>query len=231
MAAEQFNYFSEIEERFCLRRGTAVLLSTLDWALIETWKEAGIPLDAVLRGIDEAFDRYDARPKKTRKVNSLAYCAQQVLVAAEEARESAVGARREPTDSVQGLESARIATYFDQNAAALESSAAAPASCRDLLTEAAGTLHTLAEGMKGTASASLEDVERRLAVIEEKLFAALLAATASDELVGFRAEAERELAPYRRKLSGPQIEHLLRQYLQKRLLERYGVPRLSLFYM
>jgi len=231
MADEQFNYFSEIEERFCVRRGTAVLLSTLDWALIETWKEAGIPLDAVLRGIDEAFDRYDARPKKTRKVNSLAYCAQQVLAAAEETRESAVGARREPTDSAQGLEAARITAYLDQNATALESSALAPVSCRDLLTETAGALHTLAEGLKGTASASLEDVERRLAVIEEKLFAALLAATTNEELAGFRAQAECELAPYRRKMSGPQIEHLLRQYLQKRLLERYRVPRLSLFYM
>ncbi len=47
-----FNYFTEIEERFLRRRGGGLLLSTLDWALIETWKDAGIPLEAVLRGID-----------------------------------------------------------------------------------------------------------------------------------------------------------------------------------
>lgn len=231
MAAEQFNYFSEIEERFCQRRGTAVLLSNLDWTLMETWKEAGIPLETVLRGIDEAFDRYDARPKKSRKVNSLAYCAQQVLAAAEETRESAVGARREAGDGANGLEAERIAAYLDQNATALESSAAGAAPCRELLAESATVLRTLAAGLKGTITASLEEVERRLAVIEEKLFAALLAATPDEELAGFRAEAERELAPYRRKMSGPQIEYLLRQYLQKRLLERYRVPRLSLFYM
>ena len=74
-----FNYFTEIEERFLQRRGGGLLLSTLDWALIETWKDAGIPLEAVLRGIDEAFDRYDQRPSKTKKINSLAYCSQQVL--------------------------------------------------------------------------------------------------------------------------------------------------------
>ena len=49
-----FNYFTEIEERFQQRRGSILLLSTLDWALIETWQEAGIPLDAALRGIDAA---------------------------------------------------------------------------------------------------------------------------------------------------------------------------------
>ncbi len=47
----------------------------------------------------------------------------------------------------------------------------------------------------------------------------------------FGREADRELAPYRRKMSGAQIEQLHKQYLQKRLLEMYGLPRLSLFYM
>ena len=230
MAADLFNYFSEIEERFCHRRGTAVLLSTLDWALIETWKAAEIPLEAVLRGIDEAFDRYYARPKKTRRINSLAYCAQQVLEAAEQAQGAAVGAKREPSESAQGLESERIASYLLQNAAALGASAA-PASARTILDEAAAALTMLAEGLKTGSAASLEDVERRLTMLEEKLLAALLTATPDDELTNFRAEAERELAPYRRKMTGPQIDHLLKQYLHKRLLERYRVPRLSLFYL
>src|SRR5450631_874980 len=87
-----FNYFSEIEERFLQRRGGGLLLSTLDWALIETWKDAGIPLEAVLRGIDEAFDRYNQKASKTKKVNGLAYCSQLVLTAVEEMKEAAVGA-------------------------------------------------------------------------------------------------------------------------------------------
>ena len=79
-----FNYFTEIEERYLQRRGGGLLLSTLDWSLIETWKDAGIPLEAVLRGIDAAFDRYDQRPAKTKKINSLAYCSQEVLAAADD---------------------------------------------------------------------------------------------------------------------------------------------------
>src|ERR1051326_5221501 len=95
-----FNYFTEVEEHYCRRRGTHLQVSTIDWALIETWKDAGIPLDAVLRGIDATFDRYDQRPKKTKKINSLPFCAQEVLSAAEEMKEAAVGStRQEPASA------------------------------------------------------------------------------------------------------------------------------------
>jgi hypothetical protein len=233
-----FNYFTEIEERFQRRRGSALLLSTLDWALIETWKDAGIPLEAVLRGIDAAFDRYDARPSKTRKVNSLAYCAQEVLAAAEEMKEAAVGAAHsEKSDS--GFEPPQIAAYLARNAAEIESllnagkkdTALLPAAARAVAEGSARTLRDLATGLGGTQATPLEDLERRLTVLEEKLMAALLAATPDEQLVAVRAEADRELAPYRRQMTAPQLDQLLKQYIHKRLLERFGVPRLSLFYM
>src|ERR1700678_501241 len=82
-----FNYFTEIEDHFQRRRGSILFLSTLDWAIIDTWREAGIPLEAVLRGIDTAFDRYEARKRSTsRRVNGLAWCAQEVMTAAEDLR-------------------------------------------------------------------------------------------------------------------------------------------------
>ena len=99
-----FNYFTEIEERFQQRRGSLLLLSTLDWALIETWREAGVPLEAALRGIDAAFDKYETRkhPGHKRKVNGLAWCAQAVMEASEELREAAAGAST--TTSYAGTE-------------------------------------------------------------------------------------------------------------------------------
>src|SRR5437660_12104695 len=116
-----FNYFTEIEEHYLRRRGTHLLLSTLDWALIETWKSAGVPLEAVLRGVDDAFDKYDQRPSKSKKVNSLAYCSQAVLTAAEDMKEAAVGtggdAAREKT---AGFDAAEIVTFLRGNAERLE---------------------------------------------------------------------------------------------------------------
>lgn len=233
-----FNYFSEIEDHFCRRRGTILILSTLDWALIETWKDAGIPLEAVLRGIDAAFDKYDARPSKTRKVNSLAYCSQEVLAAAEDMKQAAEGATRaEPGET--GLEAEPVSEYLVRNAAQLEAllatdgtkGTALPDAAAVVVSDSAKALRDLASGLGNTPRARLEDLERRLTVMEEKIFGALLASTPDEQLVQVRAEADRELAPYRRKMSGPQIEQLHKQYVHKRLLERYGVPRLSLFYM
>ncbi len=224
-----FTYFTEIEEHFCRRRGTTLLVSTLDWALMETWKDAGIPLEAVLRGIDAAFERWDRRPSKTRKVNSLAYCAQEVLAAAEDMKEAEVGTGH-ATKPDAGFAPGEIATYLERNANAIETARNnLPEISRLLAVETAKSLRQLSsEVQSGTR---LEDLERRLTVLEEKLFASLLAATPDDQLLAVRAEADRELAPYRRNMSAAQIDQLHKQYVHKRLLERYGLPRLSLFYL
>jgi hypothetical protein len=223
-----FNYFTEIEEHFQRRRGTLLILSTLDWALIEAWKEAGIPLEAVLRGIDGAFDKYDRRPTKTRKVNSLAYCTQEVLASAEDMKEAAIGTTRDDKPNA-ALEQSDLAAYLDRNADAFDR-AIVPDSATSLVRDDAKVLRDLAAAVRQTAS-NAEDLERRMTVMEEKLFVTLLAATPDDDLVAIRAQADRELAPYRSKMSAPQIDQLMKQYVNKRLLERYKLPRLSLFYM
>jgi hypothetical protein len=243
---EHFTYFSEIEEHFQRRRGSILICSPLDWALMELWKEAGIPLEAVLRGIDAAFDKYDRRAKKTRKVNSLAYCQQEVLSAVEELKEAAIGSTRDP--KATSIANAELARYLERNAQQLAECKHPAAALRTLTTEQAATLRGLAEelasanphsptaGGYGPPSeketpADLEELERRMTVMEEKLFAALWSHASDEELMEARAQAERELAPYRGKMSGAQIDQLLRQYGNKQLLERHNLPRLSLFYL
>jgi hypothetical protein len=233
-----FNYFTEIEEQYLRRRGGGLLLTTLDWALIETWKDAGIPLEAALRGIDAAFDRYAQRPSKTKKVNGLAYCSQEVLAAAEDMKEAAVGTAApaaSKSGAGQGFEPQTIAAFLRHNAGILEAAKlpqSAGISVHTVAAESAATLRKLAQETESRKGASrLEDLERHLTVLEEKLFAALLAATPDEDIVAVRAQADRELAPYRRKMAAAQIEQLQKQYVHKRLLEKYGLPRLSLFYM
>jgi hypothetical protein len=231
-----FNYFTEIEEHFQRRRGGMLLLSTLDWALIEIWKNAGVPLEAVLRGIDGAFERYEKRPTK-RKVNSLAYCAQEVLTAAEEMKEAAVGAAPAEghSETTKGFQNPEIIAFLRRNADQLENARlpqGSGVSGQALAQATAYTLRELSADIEGKKIVPrLEDLERRLTVLEEKLFAVLLAATRDEEIVEVRADADRELAPYRQKMSAVQIEQLQKQYVHKRLLQKYGLPRLSLFYM
>lgn len=230
-----FNYFTEIEERFQQRRGSLLMLSTLDWALIETWREAGIPLEAVLRGIDNAFDKYDARalrsPGRMRKVNGLAWCAQSVMEATEQAMEASVGATpASATQAESGFEADRVERYLTENAAAIES-AQLPIPADATAAEVAGRLRALAAGLHIDPSGSLEELDRTLTVLEEKLFASLMTATADGELETLREQAARELAPYRGKMQAVQIKQVTAQFLQKRLLEARRLPRLSLFYM
>jgi hypothetical protein len=225
-----FNYYTEIEEHFCRRRGTLLTVSTLDWALMMTWRNAGIPLEAVLRGIDSAFEKYDRRPSKSQKINGLAYCSQAVLAAAEEMKEAAVGAQSENAGAAPGLEQEAIARFFTGNAEKLRRVQSAPA-VQLVAEECAVTLTTLASTLGTTTPVRLEDLERRLTVMEEKLLAALTMTTTESELFALRTEADREISPYRSKMPGVQIEQLQKQFIHKRLFEKTKIPRLSLFYL
>jgi len=229
-----FNYFTEIEERFQQRRGSLLMLSTLDWALIETWREAGVPLDAVLRGIDGAFDKHDAKALRARgrarKVNGLAWCAQSVMESVEQAMEASVGAAVNAELVESGFETERVSLYLEDNALKIEA-AALESPAHEVAMAVAARLRELAAGLRVEPVRSLEELDRTLSVLEEKLFAALLTAAPEQELVALREQAARELAPYRGKMQSVQIKQVQQQFLQKRMLESRKLPRLSLFYM
>lgn len=230
-----FNYFTEIEERFQQRRGSILLLSTLDWSLIETWREAGIPLEAVLRGIDVAFDKYEARQQRARmrRINGLAWCAQAVMQAAEELREAAAGAAATDSETREsGFEPDRVAAHLAAAATLLDAAEIAPEACR----ATAARLRELADAITASLADQsspygIESLERTLTVLEEKLYAALTAAAPEDLLVALKEHAARELAPYRSRMGAVQLRQVEHQFVQKQLLARYELPRLSLFYM
>ncbi len=230
-----FNYFTEIEQCYQRCRGTPTLLSPLDWALIESWKEAGLPLEAALTGIERAFQKFAKRPRRVRKINGLAYCSQSVLEAAEEMNRSAVegGLKRANERAVEApFSGEEIQNYLRRNAEALDkasrrSSQNGQKVLTDDIREAAAALAKI----PGETNQDLEELERRLSALEDKLTAALTRASSIELLARFREEVERGLIPYRRKMTGAQIESLERQFLKKRLFEYYKIPRLSLFYL
>ncbi len=249
-----FEYFSEIEERFVARRGSVLLISTLDWALIETWREAGVPLAAVLRGIDAAFDKHEARKSRTKgrlaRVNGLAWCAQAVMEAAAELAEASVGAHPLPgttygstPGSAQrpeqqaggretGFEAARVARFLDANARALERAADGGAVCTlDAFLATAARLGELSAEVSGADGTALDELDRRLTILEERLLAALIAGVPEAEILAVREAADRELAPLRGRMGAVQGRQVREQFVHKRLFETYGLPRLSLFYM
>jgi hypothetical protein len=214
-----FNYFTEIEEHFRRARGTGLfLLSPMDWALIEAWKNGGIPLEAVLRGIDASFEKWRAKPAhaRTQKVNSVAFCAQAIAVEAQAIANGGVQARKAapPPFSREDVDE-----FLKRNAAALRKAG------QEDLAQAMETLDLEA------LYADLEQLEQRLTAMEEKMIARLRASASEEALFETRRALDQQLKPYRSKMSAEQLAQLEKQFLERRLLEDAGLPRLSLFYL
>jgi hypothetical protein len=234
-----FNYFTEIEEHFWRKRGAHLLVSPLDWAIVETWQKAGIPLNAVLKGIDRAFESWgrSRRAAGGRQLKSLAYCVDAVLDAAAEAQEAAAGTGPEITarPAAEPFSRDELKKYFERNTARLRAVAekyrATHLAMAARLDEIAKRLEEALPLLDSPGALDLEDLERRLTILEEKLTAALSADADEEALLSIRREMDRSLAPYRRKMSSEQLAQLKRQYTQKRLFEQFDLPRLSLFYL
>jgi hypothetical protein len=214
-----FNYFTEIEEHFQRARGTSLfLLSPLDWALVESWKNSQVPLEAVLRGIDAAFEKWRSRKVKTQMVNSLAFCAQAVLTEAQIMAGAAPARVRQDAAPPFPLEELRA--YLERNAASL------PAAFE---TTAAALRQLAAEAEQHFAD--LESLEQRLTVLEERMLAQARTQQTAEHALAARQDLDRQLRPYRGKMTADQLSMLEKQYLERSLLEKAGLPRLSLFYM
>jgi hypothetical protein len=218
-----FNYFTEVEEHFQRARATGLFfLSPLDWALIELWKDSGVPLEAVLGGIDAAFEKWRSRKSKVRMINSLAYCSQAVL---------------EKAQLMAGMTPARPAGQPEAPFKLEELRAFLVKCATDLRTLGDAAYEEIAMSLDGVAAGAevhfsdLEDLELRLTSLEDKMIAIARSRQSEEASLAARRALDAELRPYRGKMSASQLAMLEAQYLERRLLETAGLPRLSLFYL
>jgi len=218
-----FNYFTEIEEHFQRARGTSLfLLSPLDWALIESWKNSGVPLEAVLRGIDEAFENWRARKHRVRMINSLAYCTQAVMSQAQRMAEGGPRAGQSASGPAPFAPEA-LRRYIEGNANTIRATGVAD------FQAVADSLEQIAVS-PALAAGALEALERHLSVLEAKLIAIARGRQTEEQALAARQELESQLRPWKSKMTAPQIAMLEAQFLDRAVLESAGLPRLSLFY-
>lgn len=257
-----FNYFTEVEEYFQQKRGAGMLLSTLDWALIDTWREAEIPLEVVFRGINVTFEKWEKRRVKTRRINGLAFCLQEVMTAYEEHKEASVGKGASTTRTVREelFNPQELKSFF----AGVRASIGAAA---EMLRGPSSGIHVALHEVMGTANIppvanplglagdlerlvvsleqleqeflsqdnssgiDFEQLERRLGAVEEKMLSAIKNSIDDRTLADLEAESDRALAPYRQNMRAEMILNLRKQFMHKRLLEHWSLPRLSLFHL
>jgi hypothetical protein len=242
-----FNYFTEVEEEFVRRRGSPMLISPMDWALVESWKNAGIPLHVVLRGISRSFDLYETRGRKHRKVNSVFYCQQEVEAAFAEYRLSQVGAAEtKPADNSTNrrrkLASSKQCDPFSKDAliefitrchdqiAQLQRERD-PGAVTDALSRASRRLVEIKHSIETTLQIDAESLERDLDAIDRMILQALRAELGEDRIETIRAEAKLQLQPYRKKMDRAIYEQTIENFIARQLREMYQIPRLSLFYL
>ena len=231
-----FNYFTEIEEHFWKKRGAHLLVSPLDWAIMETWQKAGVPLEAALQGIDRAFESYQrSRRGAGKPLKSLAYCTDAVLEAAEERQEAAAGGQ--PTQKAQPKEPFsrdELRAYLQRNSDLVEKAASRSESTQPelaaLLLQIVRSVKSACSVLDAPGTLLLEDLERQLTVLDDKIYAALLTHAGEGLLLKIRREVDSQLSAYRRKMKAEQLALVERQYAQKRLLHEFQLPRLSLYY-
>ena len=198
-----FNYFTEIERFYQSKRASYTLLSTLDWVLIENWKEQGVPLEVVLKGIDRAFSR------AKRRINSLAYCVKAVEEVCEEQKQLQVEAPDLPDFQQEEL-NAYIAKL-----------------AHDVVRVDEG----IAASIRSLDTTDLRIAEQSLSALEEKLIAKLKFTAPDATMMGIKREVDEELNPFRSTMTAAQLTMLEQQMWRRKLLERHNVPRLSLFYL
>jgi hypothetical protein len=246
-----FNYFTEVEEEFVRRRGKPLLVSPLDWALIESWKNAGIPLHIVLRAINKSFDAYDARPRKYRKVNSVFYCQQEVEASFAEYRLAQVGGgaaseSKSASDATAKSSSNRptvevfpkplLLEFLSRSNDELRAAAAVAkesnrGEIESAINRACARLQEISSEIEAAQTVNAEAIEHDLDAIDHLLLGGARRQVGDEGICRLREEAESQLKAYRKKMDKVIYEQTLENFVARRLRESNGLPRLSLFYL
>ncbi len=251
-AFNYFNYFTEIEEEFVRRRGKPLLISPMDWALIESWKTAGIPLHVVLRAINDAFDAYDSRVRKYRKVNSIFYCEQTVETMFADYRLSQVGAptvdnqtgesKKTDGDShpqkqlVSAFTKEAILEFLDNSYNELSvaenfAKEGQKLGVEEAIKRSRKRLRVIAEEIASAAQINDEALEHDLDAIDRMILKSITESLNESQQSKIREEAESHLKAYKKKMDKKIFEQTLQNFLSRRLRELHCIPRLSLFYI
>jgi len=242
-----FNYFTEIEDAFIRRRAKHLLLSPLDWALIESWKEMDVPLHVALRGIEKAFDSWESKRRK-RSVNSLLYCQEEVEAQFAEWRESRVGAGDQPNEETENgaQRASKTESSLFSRAAILEhlqrGRTALLEVCDgrqkvgnddffDALERAVGLLSELERDFSAAGLPDAQKLEQSLSGVERLLSDAIRSVADSEQVALISTDVKEQLKPYRKHMEAAVYQQTFDNLVLKRLRQQFGVPRLSLFYL
>lgn len=219
-----YNYFTEIEETFIRRRGKNLFLSPIDWALMETWQEKGIPLHVVIRAIEQVFDNFEKNPNP-RTIKGLMFCREEVEAQYDDWLKAQAGRSDEGEKADEHHSIEFVCEHIDGLVDSLRK-IDQPDLAEDL-ERACTRLGELKENLNGNH----ELLDKSLSDVEHLLDEALLKKSDRETFKSIEAEVIAQLRPYKGTMEKSAYESTLRLMLLKRLRGEFGIPRLSLFYL
>ncbi len=236
-----YNYFTEVEEHFIRRRGKHLYVSPLDWSLIATWRDAGVPLNVALRGIDKAMDSYHSRPRRSsERCSTLFYCHDTVMAEFARHLESRVGeqqtdedaARTEPARSEEGPDKESVLRFLNARTGEIERLRPKLQGCEtavEAIRRVADRLGEIARNLESEALFDTESLERDLGILDELLVAGLRAALSEEEREEWEQEAKRDLRVYKKRLPKETYGKILENFRRTKTHRHFGIGELSLF--
>ncbi len=204
---------------------------------METWKQQGIPLHIVLRGVEKSFDSHEARPRK-RSVKSLLYCQEEVEAQYAEWVEAHVGsataAAAEPESDKTPFSFAAISEHLQRCRNSLSELAHSRKQEDDLsegLARAVALLGDIEKDFASGATLDTRKLEDSLTGLERMLNDSMLSVASSGTLDELKQIVKDQLKPYKAQMDAAAYKQTFNNLLLKSLREQFSVPRLSLFYV
>jgi hypothetical protein len=252
-----YNYFTEIEEHFARRRGKHLYISPLDWSLVATWRDAGVPLHVALRGIDKAMDSFFAKSRTDKKVNTLFYCHDTVMTEYAGYIESRVGEEAPARGSERTPVSGQAEPAQEKGSPAPESESEGPdrpavlrffvariseikslrakhleeSPLQEGIERILSRLEEIKNDLEQSAPLEFETIERDLAILDESLVTLLRSILPAERLAVWQEEAKKELKVYKKRLPKETYGKILENFLRGKVHRHWNVGELSLFHL
>lgn len=201
-----------------------MLVSPLDWSLIETWKDQGIPLHIVLRGIDRSFENAEKSGRKTPPT-TLSYCHGAVMEAFSEFQESRIGKSPDQEDQTEFSEGekSRVIGLLER----LQSGLREVEEGADI-GSAGDRIHELKSELQQADVWNAAEVDRELGAVAQDLVATFREQLDQEILKKIEDEIRSSLKVYRKRVSKEIYGQLFEKQLRQRILELFGLPDFTL---
>ncbi len=223
-------YFRKIERKFNQLRGSPLLISPKDWALMVEWKDQGIPAVVIIEALEKGFEKASFHGTTKRSINSLSYfkhIVEEHWKAFQKRRIGKVESRSSQTDL------SNIKKYLEGLAQSLMELSQKFFKKHPLLSitlkEASQSIVSILERNLNTQE-NMESIEEQLSVIDDAIGDSLLQQIDKDKIRLIHHDAEVELSSMGHFMKEEYYRDIKKRYVLKILRKEYGIPRVSLFF-